>query len=91
MSCSGAWRCVLITLGIGLGVLAVETFFSLFFFLTSKEEILLTQTQTFFFFIGKSFDKIRHSGLSQLELLYQQLSVSVCSHFYNTVFLCVNV
>lgn len=67
-----------------------DILFSLFF-LTSKEEILLTQTQTFFFFIGKSFDKIRHSGLSQLELLYQQLSVSVCSHFYNTVFLCVNV
>lgn len=65
--------------------------FSLFFF-NFKGRNSVDSNTDFFFFIGKSFlDKIRHSVLSQLELLYQQLSVSVCSHFYNTVFLCVNV
>lgn len=91
MSCSGAWRCVLITLGIGLGVLQGRHS-SLSFFFNFKGRNSVDSNTDFFFFIGKSFlDKIRHSVLSQLELLYQQLSVSVCSHFYNTVFLCVNV
>lgn len=73
------------------GSFAGETFFSLFFF-NFKGRNSVDSNTDFFFFIGKSFlDKIRHSVLSQLELLYQQLSVSVCSHFYNTVFLCVNV
>lgn len=67
-----------------------DILFSLFFF-NFKGRNSVDSNTDFFFFIGKSFDKIRHSGLSQLELLYQQLSVSVCSHFYNTVVLCVNV
>lgn len=59
------------------------------FFLNFKGRNFVDSNTDFFFFIDETLpDKIRHSGLSQLELLYQQLSMSVCSHFYNSVSLC---